>query len=253
MNTEDNYQNPLRVDHDIEDLLTNVAQRRHTIQEATERFLDSLPGHDNLYHLPLTIKTYRQCLLGDPNNFKDFMGREGIYFIDGLAKDKLMFYKTFLCGKMDPQTAKKYTTAVRQLLKFCESIEWLHENLWKDFHLPKKPKRSEIQIIPPEVVQEVLACNWGKNPFIISRNKLIINLLLRRGLHPKEFPPIFMTDIHPYQDLAFLHVFGKRNVPRDVMLDEESFLSLKDYGIKRAYYLDWRRIHDNHLLLSLIP
>jgi hypothetical protein len=181
------------------------------------------------------------------------MAKEGIHFLDGIAKDKLMFYQTFLLGKMDPQTAKKYTTAVRQLLKFCEKIEWIRENLWHDFHLPKKPKRTEIEIIPPEVVQEILACDWGKNPFTISRNKLIVNLLLRRGLHPKEFPTILMTDIHPYEDLAYLHVYGKRNVPRDVMLDEDSFFSLKDYAIKRAYYVDWRRIHDDHLLLSLIP
>ena len=37
------------------------------------------------------------------------------------------------------------------------------------------------------------------------------------------------------------------------MLDEDSFIALKDYAIKRAYYIAWRKIRDNHLFLNLIP
>lgn len=241
-------------DKEIEGLLSEIERGHHTVEEAVMRFLDSLPGYRNTGHQPLTVITYKKCLLTDKNNFKDFLAAEGVHNIDQVRLDTLEFYKTYVGSRVEAQTARKYVTAVKQLFKYCYSIRWVDEDYARNMHLPKLPRKKEIQTIPPEVIMEVLQGEWGVNDFTKKRNHLIACLIIRRGMRPKELPGIRITgDIHPYKDLAYITVYGKRNVPRDVMLDEETLQALREYAIERAKYVKWRRITEEHLLLGMIP
>jgi integrase len=59
--------------------------------------------------------------------------------------------------------------------------------------------------------------------------------------------------IHPYEDLAFITVYGKRDEPRDVMLDPVTFEALKVYMIERAHYLHINKMKENHIFISIVP
>jgi hypothetical protein len=130
---------------------------------------------------------------------------------------------------------------------------WIKEDWSSELHVPKVKKKEHIKVIPNQVTEEILRNDWGVNSFTIARNNLIARLFINRGLHPKEFQTILEEHIHPYENLAYITVFGKRDVPRDVMLDPDTFHALRIYMIERAHYLHVKKIHSVHIFLSLNP
>jgi site-specific recombinase XerD len=243
----------MKIDEDINHMLTDIVKSHHTIDEAILRFLESLPGYEYRFHRPLTIKSYERCLLRDPNNFNDYMKGNGIVQIDAVRRDNLEFYKARILNVVEPRTASKFITAVKQLFKYSSKLGWIDENITLDFELPKAPQKKEIEVIKPELCEALLNGDWGCNPFARKRNHLILCFFLRRGMHPKEIPGVMLVHIEPYKDVAVISVCGKRSKWREVMLDPYTWHALQDYAPERGKYLAWRGVSDEHLILGSLP
>jgi site-specific recombinase XerD len=243
----------METEKDINSLLETIALGRHTISDAIDRFLSSLPGYNYKYHTSLTIRTYERCLLRDPLNFRDFIRKEGIEHIELLSKDKLILYKEMVMNKVEARTACKYVTAVRQMVRYIHRLGWINEDLCIDYRLPRPKPKGEIDVIRPEVCELLVKGNWGYNEFTRKRNQLVLYLFLRRGMHPMEVPKILLEHIEPYRDLGIIHVCGKRGRWREVMLDPASWATLQQYAPVRAEYLRWRGVHDEHLIIGSNP
>lgn len=243
----------MELDKDIQNLLSIVEKGQHTIKETAERYLQSLPGYQNHFHRPITCVAYERYLLRDQHNFTDFMNKESVYLIDQITKDKLQFYKEFIANQIEPRTAAKYISVVRQLSKYAYKIGWLIEDIAIDLHLPKPAQKEKIDVIQPEVCDLILKGNWGLNDFTRKRNKLIVCLFLKRGLHPMEIPKIMLVHIEIYQDLHVINVEGKRGRWREVMLDPVTDQALREYAVERGKYLKWRGANDEHLVLASSP
>jgi site-specific recombinase XerD len=238
---------------DIEQILKAVESGRHAIDVTARSYIESLPGYAYSRHSPLTVTKYSRHLISDSRSLVKWMAERGVMLVEEINRDHLEQYKDFLLNALDPQTVRGYITAVRQLLLYAARMGWIAEELAGCVRLPQKQRNREIRTVPREVQKEVLDSEWGNNPFVICRNRLVVTLFLKRGLHPKEFPTLLEEHVHPYQDLAYLTVFGKKNVPRNIMLDELSMNALREYMIERAHLQRQRRIRDKHVFLSLCP
>jgi site-specific recombinase XerD len=241
------------IDPDIPKLLLQVQVGHHSVRESIDRFLESLPGYEYRFHHPLTIKSYKRSLLLDPRCFINYCKKISVEDIDIVGKDNLEFYKTELLNEVNPQTAQKYINAVRQLFKFIHKIGWIVENPAADIELPKPASKRKIEIIRPEVVELLMNGDFGFNPFTRTRNKLVLCLFVRRGMHPKEIPGIKLEHIEPYHDLAVISVCGKKDHWREVMLDPNTMEALKEYAVERGKYAAWRGTNDEHLILASNP
>jgi hypothetical protein len=144
-------------------------------------------------------------------------------------------------------------TATRLLFQYVHRLGWIKEDFSIGMHLPKPRKKEHIKTLSPEVTKQVLSGEWGTNSFAIARNHLIAILFIKRGLHPKEFPTILEEHIHPYEDLAYVTVYGKRGVPRDVMLDPETLDAWRIYMVERAHFMYVKKIRTKNIFLSLNP
>ncbi len=199
----------MKIDNDIEQLLTNISKERHTVNYAIEKYLESLPGYQNSHHSPLTVRKYRDCLIKNPNNFTSFLKKNDIEFIEDCKVDILEFYKSYVMNRVDLPTARSHITAVRQLFKFVHKLGWIQTDISKDYRLPKRTGPHIIRTVPTEVLKLLFASDWGRNPFVISRNRLICHLYGSRGLRPLELPRLYTTSIHPYKDLGFQHIHSR--------------------------------------------
>jgi site-specific recombinase XerD len=240
-------------DSEIERLLSDIACGKHNIDEAIKEFIKSLPGYNYRFHKPKTVGKYEDCLLKSPHAFSSFIVGRGKNNVEEMKKDDLILYKDRLLNKLDQTSVRPFITALKQFCHYVFKLGWTEADLSTVVTVPRVRKKELIKTVPFEVEKQVLEGEWGVNPFIKARNHFIACLLLRRGLHPKEFPTITEQNIHPYQDLCYITVFGKRDEPRDVMLDSITFNALKIYMIERAHYMHVNKIHDNHIFLSQVP
>jgi site-specific recombinase XerD len=240
-------------DSEIERLLSDIACGKHSLSEAIGDFIGSLPGHNYRFHRPKTVEKYEDCLVKSPHAFSRFIAGRGKSNVEEIKKDDLILYKDGLLNKLDQTSVRPFITALKQFCHYVFKLGWTGEDLSAAVTVPHVRKKELIKTVPFEVEKRVLEGEWGVNPIVKARNHLIACLLLRRGLHPKEFPTLTEQDIHPYRDLCYITVFGKRDEPRDVMLDPITFMALKIYMIERAHYMHVNKIHDNHIFLSLVP
>ncbi len=243
----------MEIDADIQKLLTTVESGQHSISIAIHQYLESLPGYQNGLHRSITINKYERGLHKDPRyNFQKYLNDQGVSFIEEIKKEHLEKYKNWLLNTLDVNSVRNYITPVRQLMEFMKLLGWIENDYSKDFHLPKFKTKKPIRTIPKEIQEQVLDGDWGLNSFTIARNHLVACLLLKRGLHPLEFPKLRERHIHPYNDLGYLEIYGKRDAERDVMLDDVTFKALQIYMVERAHFLHINKIHDDHIFLSLI-
>lgn len=243
----------MKYDSDIEKLVADIERGHHPLEAAINRFLESLPGYNNSLHSGLTSKSYVKIMKSDPNNFLSYMKKEGVRNVEDIATDKLEFYKSYVLNRVERRTALRYISSVRQFLRYLRKLGWIAEDLAEDYRLPQVEPKKEIEVIRPEVIEELMKMNHGFNDFVRKRDHLILCLFVRRGLHPKEVPPILLDHIDKYKDLWVLTVCGKRGRWREVMLDPYSSSVLTSYGVERAKYLGKRGSTDNHLILASCP
>jgi integrase len=145
-------------------------------------------------------------------------------------------------------------TAVRNLIKYAKRMDWIKHVDYTAIHIPlPKSNPKKLKILNSEVVKEIMDNEFGINSFVIARNRLIVRLCLKRGLLPKEIAGIQEEHIHPFKGLAYIMVFGRRNVKRNVMLDEETLECLKIYMIERAHFMLQKKISTKNIFLSLVP
>jgi site-specific recombinase XerD len=243
----------MEIDKDIQQLLTIIEAATHPIELGIQYFIESLPGYNNRLHCAGTVSKYDACLRKAPHCFLIFMHSKGIHQIEHIKKEDAELFKGYLLNHLDPQTVRSYMTAARLFFQFILRLGWLKEDYSVGMRQPKPQRKGHIKIISNEIVKEVLDGEWGKNSFVVARNHLIACLFLRRGLHPKEFRTILEEHVHPYEDLAYVTVFGKRNEPRDVMLDPETLEAWRIYMVERAHFMYEKKIHTKHIFLSINP
>jgi site-specific recombinase XerD len=244
----------MNIDKDIDELLVSISQEHHGVISTIEKYLESLPGYQNSYHSDLTVRKYRGCLCKNPNNFATFLKQNKVEFIEECKTDVLELYKCFVINQVDLSTARSHITAARQLMKFAFKLGWVPIDYSNLLHLPKRSGPHIIKTVPQEVIKLILEQEWGRNPFVVARNRLICYLFAVRGLRPLEMPRLKLTSIHPYKDLAYLWpVLGKKMAPRFVMLDEDTLGVLKIYMIERAHFALRHRIKEDCLLLAEVP
>lgn len=244
----------MEIDKDIETMLVDISGGRHSIATTIQKYLESLPGYADSLHSPLTIRKYRSCLLTGPNNFLQFIGNNGVENIEDCKTDAMELYKSHVMNKVDLETARSHVTAVRQLMKFAKKLEWIKDDFAGNLHLPKRNGPRLIRTIPTEVIKMLLEMDWGRNPFVVSRNRVICYLFAAKGLRPLELPRLKMGCIHPYKDLAYLWpVIGKKLAERFVMLDQDTLNVLKVYLIERAHFALRHHIKEDGLLLAEVP
>jgi site-specific recombinase XerD len=243
----------MEIDNDIPGILMEIACGSRTLEKGIEMFLSSLPGYNNQLHRKPTVKKYSDCLRDSPRSFLKFMNSRSLYIIETIQKEDTELFKIELLNNLNQQTVRPYITALRLFLQFLHSIGWMKEDWSAEIHVPRVKRREHIKTIPKEVTDEILGNDWGVNSFTIARNNLIARLFINRGLHPKEFPTITESQLHPYEDLAYITVYGKRDVPRDVMLDPDTFQALRIYMIERAHFMHVKKIHTVNIFLSLNP
>ncbi|NLD91342.1 MAG: site-specific integrase [Fibrobacter sp.] len=244
----------MNIDKDIEKLLESITTNDKSINDAIHYFIESLPGYKNSLHSSLTIKKYKRCLIDDPKySFKVYLNSSSVERLSQISKQQLEEYKDFLLNFLEVHTVRSYITAVKQFLSCCQRLEWIGKDLLKNYHLPKIVKPHEIKTIPAEVQNEILGNEWGTNPFMVTRNHLINCFFIRHGLRPLEFPRIKESHIHPYKDLCYLDIYGKRLQHRQVMLDEVSLKALREYMVQRAAFKYGKKIKNDHLFLCMIP
>ncbi len=241
----------MNIDNDIEQLLINISTGKHTVELTIQKYLESLPGYGNGLHSPLTVKKYRACLISGPNNFAKFVKDNGIAFIDECKADIFELYKSHILNHVDTVTARSHITALRQLMNFAWKLEWVETDFSKKLQLPKKNGPHYIKTIPKEVIKMLLEMEWGRNPFVVARNRLICFLFASRGLRPLEMPRLKLGCIFPYEELAYIWpVLGKKEAPRFVMLDEETLKVLTIYMIERAHFVLRHKIKEDALLIA---
>ena len=243
----------MEIDQDINQLLVAIESGAHSIESAIDLFLESLPGNNFRFHRERTVIKYQSCLTNSKHCFKVFMGNRGKNHTEEIKKDDIVIYKDDLLNKLDQTSVRPYITSVKQFCQYVFKLGWNSEDLSKSVPAPKVRKKELIKVVPREIVNQVLKGEWGINSFVRARNRLIVCLLLLRGLHPKEFPTLLEEHIHPYEDLAFITVYGKRDEPRDVMLDPVTFEALKVYMIERAHHLHINKMKENHIFISIVP
>lgn len=241
------------IDNDILGLLTDIESCSHTIEKSIELFIGSLPGYENRLHSKPTVRKYADCLQKSPHSFLRFMTERSVAVIEDIRKEDTELYKTELLNKLNQQTVRPYVTAVRLFIQFLHRMGWIKDDWSSELHVPKVKKKEHIKVIPKQVTEEILKNDWGVNSFTIARNNLIARLFVNRGLHPKEVGPLQEIDIHAYQTLAYITVYGKRDVPRDVMLDMDTFQALRIYMVERAHFMHVKKIHSTYIFLSLNP
>jgi site-specific recombinase XerD len=225
----------------------------HSLETVITLYLESLPGYENSLHKKLTVRKHRDCLKNSPQySLLSFMENRGIITVEQLKIEDLEQYKDFLLNKLAPNTVKSYVTTIRGLLNYANRMGWIPGSIRETFHIPKINKQATpIITIPPEIEKGILAGDWGKNPLIVARNKLITCLILKRGLLPMEFEGILEEHIKPFNKLGSITVFGKNKKSRDVLLDTETLEALRVYMIERAHYLWVKKINTQKVFLSI--
>lgn len=214
-------------------------------EKLIKAFLGSLFGYSNY-----TRDTYEKKLLTGKNSFISFLDSKFIENIRHVTRKDLNEYRESVRTHVSDQTTNGYVTAVRQLYKFLTYTGYVSENIAVDLHLPQTLGNTEIDVLRPEVAELLLNTDFGKNPMTIARARLILSLMINRGLLPSEIAKIELDDIETYKDLRILTVRGKKSRRRDVMLDPFTVKVLDRYLEVRGYFLAWHKVIYNHLIVS---
>jgi site-specific recombinase XerD len=223
------------------------------MDDACNRFIETISGRERQRYSPLTINSYRQCLITNPHSLCAFTKLRGPHHVEQVMQDDLHAFREYLKPKVDPRTVMRFVTATRQLFTFAHENGWTERNVAASLRSPKPREQQVIEVVKPEVCELLLSGDWGCNDFTRRRNHLILCLFANRGLHPMEIPPIELAHVEPYRDLAVITVCGKRRRWREVMLDPVTWKALQDYAPARGKYLHWRHSDDSHLVLASEP
>lgn len=234
-------------------LLKGLLRKKHTIEKSIQVYLESIPGYNYRLHSLSTVKSYERSLLSNPHNFLAYMKLERIVYLHQLNSGILESYKSYVLNKVDARSAMKDITAVRQMLRYAHKLGWVPESLGIDFKLPKPKIKKKVENISPEIIELLENGNWGYNDFTRSRNKLIVHLFTRRGLHPMEIPKILLEHIERHKDLFVISLEGKKGRWRETMLDEKSSQALRDYAPHRGAFLDSKNVFCEHLIINSAP
>lgn len=214
-------------------------------QKVIEAFLKSLFGYSRF-----TYRTYETRLLKGKNSFISFLDSKFIENVRHITLRDLEDYRKAVRAHVSDVTTNGHVTAVRQLFKFMTHSGYVTKNIAVDLHLPQTLENTEVQVIRPEVAELLLNTDFGTNPLKVARARLILSLMINRGILPSEIAKVELDDIESYKDLRVLSVRGKKDVRRDVMLDPFTVKALDRYLEVRGYFLAWNKVVENHLIVG---
>ncbi len=204
------------------------------LTEALNRYLvfHELQGHSHK-----TIEAYNTFI----NKFIKFTGN-----IETLTiTEEILSGYVLSLYRQQPELSR--ATIRTELVHLKAFLKWLHQNkyilseLHNVIHPPKAPKKT-VKIYQPHEIDEIFNNITAESPWIVTRNKLIVALMIDSGLRQSEVATAKFNDID--FTWATLKVAGKGNKERFVPLGELTQELLMCY-IKECPYDIW-----DHLFLD---
>jgi len=216
-----------------------------TDTDLIKSYIGSLYGYS-----PLTIKIHENSLMLDRNCFLSYLEQLHV----GVVETTIQIveeYKARLLQTMSPRSVNKYLCTLRKFFKFLRLQGYVKTNPALEVELPVKSSGKEFTVLQPEVVEVFLKEDFGCNQYSTARDRFVICLFLRCGLHPHEVSKLMMSDLIGDRNLR---VVGRRNRFKVIELDAFTGAVLDEYLKFRNAYLVWRGAEDaKNLICASCP
>jgi len=134
-----------------------------------------------------------------------------------------------LSQDLSDYTRRGYAQAVKAFLNYCACEDLIPDKLPRRIAMPRVTQRV-IQTFTPDQVKRLLsACEQEVYPWMHSRNRAIIAILLDTGLRASELCGLTLRDVHFSVTDSYVQVMGKGRKERQVGLGERSRGELHRY------------------------
>jgi site-specific recombinase XerD len=214
-------------------------------------FLGSLYGLS-----PLTMQAYKDKLLLGKNCFSNFILLNP-KAVEEISPEDIEAYKTSLFdGGLSISTIRNHLSVLRKFFKHVRQAGYIKHNPAMDVDLPQPSLEQKLlksyTVITPDVCETLFTENFGYNDFTRSRNKMIICLMLRRGLSPCQVASVLIDDI--CGDGVGIRVSNRRGKKKLLELDLFTKNVLSYYLKVRDDYLHYRHAKlEQHLICNSSP
>lgn len=198
------------------------------LEEAIKKFLFY---HRICGHTDKTIAAYKTFL----TKFAKHVGKINISNINENIIDGYIIS----LYNQEPQLSR--ATIRTQLVHLKAFLHWLYEKnilcqpLYKEIHTPKAPK-TMVKLYQPAEIEEIFNAIKAEKPWLITRNKLIIALMIDSGLRQSEVSGAKIYDIDFISHT--LKVYGKGNKERFVPLGKLTFNLLNRYMFECPFKIE---------------
>jgi site-specific recombinase XerD len=157
-------------------------------------------------------------------------------------------YKHFLLCGLAGRTVNRYLTGCRRFFKYCKVQGYIKHNPTLEVTYPVTGVPTEYKVLQPDIVDALFKENFGSNLYTTIRSRLIICLILRYGLSPKELCNLLLSDV----DIEHKNIrVKKKNKYKFINLDNYAVAVLKHYLDERNHFIGrWRGSIDQHLICA---
>jgi len=195
--------------------------------------------HELQGHSPKTLKSYKE-FIGKFIKFTDNID------ISEINEEIISAYMLSLYRQQPPLSKATIRTQLVHLRAF---LRWLHKSgyikseLYEIIHPPKAPKKV-VRIYQPHEIDEIFDNITADKPWLVTRNKLIVALMLDSGLRRSEVVEAQVKNI----DFTWntLKVHGKGNKERFVPLGKLTTELLQQYITECPYDITDRLFIDRY-------
>lgn len=167
----------------------------------------------------------------DLKAFGEYMDIKSIANITEVTSERIDDYKKYMehearSGKgYASNTRRRRIQSLRYFLDYLVKKNYIIENPAKDTTLPQVGERNPVYLELKEARRLVMATNKESDDFLRLRDRLILLILLNNGLRAEELELIKTTDIKD----NVLKIIGKGNKQRQLILNDDVLMALKDY------------------------
>ena len=202
------------------------------LKEAINLFIKTQKGRGNSEK---TISNYQQRL----KYFCNYVGNielaeftvytiyDYIDFLRNKNKNEEHPYTITSQKKLSTVTIQSYIRDVKTFVSWCISMDFLKEDNFKGFKLPKS-KQSVIEILDIDTIKQIYNfCDRYSSKKIALRSKIIVSLMLDSGLRANEVATLLTENIDFKNNV--LKVLGKGDKERYVPFGSTTKKYLKKY------------------------
>ena len=189
-----------------------------------------------------TLEAYQRDIL----QLEAYLGEKTA--LKDVTKEHLTSWLTHLYAQeLAASTTARKISCVKQFYLFLLEENLITQNPAFYLRAPKQ-ERSLPKFLTEEQVKAMLDTlnNRGQDSYKNMRLRLLVEMLYATGLRVSELVELPLSAKNPNQ--PWLIVLGKGNKERLVPLHEQAIAIMKAYLIKRAEFLEEKRIKENHYL-----